>query len=147
MPTDPLTLGQQLVAVLEGGHRTATYKLAVMVALLDLAVESVPDDPGAAVSIDLDDLTERVMALYWTQLRPLDEKSHVILRQSNDGRGVVFSQLTALRAASTTRDCVRSRSRAPKWLCTGVPGSAVRDQEKPGALSAEAPAARRHRNL
>lgn len=47
MPTDPLTLGQQLVAVLEGGHRTATYKLAVMVALLDLAVESVPDDPGA----------------------------------------------------------------------------------------------------
>ncbi|OPX13645.1 HNH endonuclease [Gordonia sp. i37] len=102
MPTDPLTLGQQLVAVLEGGHRTATYKLAVMVALLDLAVESVPDDPGAAVSIDLDDLTERVMALYWTQLRPLDEKSHVILRQSNDGRGVVFSQLTALRAACAT---------------------------------------------
>lgn len=102
MPTDPLTLGQQLVAVLEGGHRTATYKLAVMVALLDLAVESVPDDPAAAVPIDIDDLTERVMAQYWTQLRPLDEKQHVILRQSRDGRGVVFDRLTALRDACAT---------------------------------------------
>ncbi len=82
MPPDILTLGQQLVAVLEGGQRTATNKLAVMVALLELAVESVPDDPGAAVSIVLDDLTERVMALYWMQLRPLDEKSHVILRRA-----------------------------------------------------------------
>ena len=79
MPTDPLTLGQQLVAVLEGGRRTSTYKLAVMVALLDLAVESVPDDPAAEVPIDLDDLTDRVMALYWTQLRPLSERDQLCL--------------------------------------------------------------------
>ena len=46
--TDPLTLGQKLVAVLESGRRTATYKLAVLMALLDLAVESVPDDADAA---------------------------------------------------------------------------------------------------
>lgn len=97
MPTDPLTLGQQLVAVLEGGRRTSTYKLAVMVALLDLAVESVPDDPAAEVAINLDDLTDRVMAQYWTQLRPLSEKGHVILRQSRDGRGVVFAALADLR--------------------------------------------------
>ncbi|MET9201793.1 HNH endonuclease signature motif containing protein [Gordonia sp. NPDC003585] len=94
--TDPLTLGQRLVAVLEGGQRTATYKLAVMVALLDLAVESVPDDPEAAVSIDLDDLAHRVMDLYWRQLRPLDGE---VLRQSNDGRGVVFAAVSRLRAA------------------------------------------------
>ena len=98
MPSDPLTLGQQLVAVLEGGRRTSTYKLAVMVALLDLAVESVPDDPPAEVSIDLDDLTDRVMALYWTQLRPLSERDQLVLRQSRDGRGVIFSALEQLRA-------------------------------------------------
>ena len=96
MPSDPLTLGQQLVAVLEGGRRTSTYKLAVMVALLDLAVESVPDDPPAEVSIDLDDLTDRVMALYWTQLRPLSERDQLVLRQSRDGRGVIFSALEQL---------------------------------------------------
>ncbi|MEP9395372.1 HNH endonuclease signature motif containing protein [Gordonia sp. VNK1] len=96
---DPLSLGQRLVAVLEGGHRTATYKLAVMVALLDIAVESVPTDPDAAVTIDLDALTHRVMDLYWRQLRPLE--GHV-LRQSNDGRGVVFTEVAAMRAAVAT---------------------------------------------
>lgn len=49
-PIDPLTLGQKLVAVLEGGRRTATNKLAVLMALLDLAVESVPVDPEAEVA-------------------------------------------------------------------------------------------------
>lgn len=103
-PSDPLTLGQQLVAVLEGGRRTATYKLAVMVALLDLAVESVPDDPDAAVAIDLDDLAHRVMDLYWRQLRPLDGQ---VLRQSTDGRGVIFAAVSRLRdavASSTLRE-------------------------------------------
>ncbi|GAB91496.1 HNH endonuclease [Gordonia rhizosphera] len=98
-PSDPLALGQRLVAVLESGQRTATYKLAVMVALLDIAVESVPDDPDEPVAIDLDDLSHRVMDLYWRQLRPLD--GHV-LRQSNDGRGVVFRAVTGLREATET---------------------------------------------
>lgn len=105
MPThfsDPLSLGQRLVAVLEGGQRTATYKLAVMVALLDIAVESVPDDPDAEVVIDLDDLTYRVMDLYWRQLRPLDG---AVLKQSNDGRGVVFRAVNDLREASGSLRC------------------------------------------
>lgn len=84
------------MAVLEGGRRTATYKLAVMVALLDLAVENAPEEPEAPVSIDLDILTHRVMEGYWRQLRPLDGHD---LRQSNDGRGIVFDQITRLRDA------------------------------------------------
>jgi hypothetical protein len=32
---DPLVLGQRLVAVLETGLRTATYKLATLMALID----------------------------------------------------------------------------------------------------------------
>lgn len=117
MPPDPLNLDQKLVAALEGRHRTATYKLAVMVALPDLAVASVPDDPGAAVSIDLDDLAERVMALYWTQLRPLDEKQHVILRQSNDGGGSCSGSSLHCGVRVPRRGWARFRSRAPKWLC------------------------------
>lgn len=93
LTVDPLTLGQRLVAVLEDGRRTATYKLAVLMALLDLAVESVPEDPDAAVDIDLDELTTRVIELYWRQLRPLDGHR---LRQSNDGRGVIFDALARL---------------------------------------------------
>ncbi|MEE3851795.1 HNH endonuclease [Gordonia sp. LSe1-13] len=97
--SDPLALGQKLVALLEGGRRTATYKLAVLMALLDLSVESVPDDPNTAVDIDLDDLTTRVIELYWRQMRPLDGHQ---LRQSTDGRGVIFATVAGLRAELTS---------------------------------------------
>ncbi|MCR5980333.1 HNH endonuclease [Gordonia jinghuaiqii] len=99
LPVDPLTLGQKLVAIIEGGRRTATYKLAVLMALLDLAIESVPDDPDAEVDIDLDELTDRVIELYWRQLRPLDGHQ---LRQSTDGRGVIFAAVAGLRPAVAT---------------------------------------------
>ncbi|MFE0748596.1 HNH endonuclease [Gordonia sp. NPDC058843] len=98
-PADPLVLGHKLVAVLESGRRTATYKLAVLVTLLDLAVESVPESPDASVDIDLDELTGRVIALYWRQMRPLDGTR---LRQSNDGRGVIFDAVANLRSQTIT---------------------------------------------
>ncbi|MET4166267.1 hypothetical protein ABID74_001818 [Gordonia terrae] len=98
VPADPLALGQKLVAILESGRRTATYKLAVLVALLDLAVESVPENTEAPVDIDLDELTSRVIELYWRQLRPLDGNQ---LRQSSDGRGVVFDAVAVLRSQTT----------------------------------------------
>ncbi|WP_307797333.1 HNH endonuclease [Williamsia soli] len=69
---DPLALGQQLMSVLESGRRTATYKLATLLALLEFAVEHAPGERDAAVDVDLDDLAERVIALYWRQVRDLD---------------------------------------------------------------------------
>lgn len=87
------------MTVLEGGRRVATYKLAVLIALLDTAVELVPDDPEAALSVDLDRLTDRIIELYWRQMRPLDG---TLLKQSNDGRGVIFTAVAELRHASAT---------------------------------------------
>lgn len=92
---DPLAVGQQLVAILDEGRRTGTYKLAVAVALLDLAVEQVPADPATVVSINLGQLTERVMDLYWGQLRPFLGSD---LKQSTDGRSVLLGAVAGLRA-------------------------------------------------
>lgn len=97
--SDPLGLGQKLMTVLEGGRRVATYKLAVLIALLDTAVELVPDDLEAAVAVDLDRLTDRIIELYWRQMRPLDG---TLLKQSNDGRGVIFTVVADLRHTMTT---------------------------------------------
>ena len=95
-PVDPLAVGQKMVAVLDDGRRTGTYKLAVAVALLDLAVELAPADPDAKVPIDLDVLTVRVMEQYWGQLRPFEGQ---VLRQSSDGRSVILKALSNLRNA------------------------------------------------
>jgi hypothetical protein len=42
---DALALGQRVVAVLETGLRTATYKLATLMALVDYSVEYLPVNP------------------------------------------------------------------------------------------------------
>lgn len=51
---DPLALGQKLVSVLDDGLRTATYKLATLIALLDHAAEHVPEDLHSEAHVDLD---------------------------------------------------------------------------------------------
>lgn len=84
---DALALGQRLVQVIEIGRKTSTYKLATLVALLDLAVEQLPDDPAAALRISLHDLADRIIDLYWPQTRPYLEVG--MLRQNTQaGRGI-----------------------------------------------------------
>ncbi|WP_045820816.1 HNH endonuclease [Williamsia herbipolensis] len=104
-PTDPLEIGQKLVAVLEGGRRTSTYKLAVVLALLDLSVETVSSQPDDAVAISLDVLAERVLAIYWRQIRPVEGRR---IRQSSDGRSSILSLVESLRDVTGVRDRVGS---------------------------------------
>jgi hypothetical protein len=40
--TDPLLLGPRVVAILETGLRTATYKLATLMALIEHCLENLP---------------------------------------------------------------------------------------------------------
>ena len=58
-PLDPLLLGQRVVAILETGQRTATYKLALLMALIEHCIENLPEradddlsvgDPGVGAS-------------------------------------------------------------------------------------------------
>ena len=42
---DPLLLGQRVVAILETGLRTATYKLATLMALIEHCIENLPAAP------------------------------------------------------------------------------------------------------
>ena len=55
-PVDPLLLGQRVVAILETGLRTATYKLATLTALVDHCIEHLPEHPADTLSVPLPDL-------------------------------------------------------------------------------------------
>ena len=48
---DPLLLGQRVVAILETGLRTATYKLATLMALIDHCIENMPERPDDVLSV------------------------------------------------------------------------------------------------
>jgi 5-methylcytosine-specific restriction endonuclease McrA len=94
---DPLLLGQRVVAVLETGLRTATYKLATLRALIDYAIEHVPDDAADPIQVPLADLAHRVLELYWPQVRPFDGRE---LRQSTQPRARIPRAALDLRTAA-----------------------------------------------
>lgn len=96
-PVDPLLLGQRVVAVLERGLRTATYKLATLMALIDHAIENVPQVDGAPVTVPIPDLAHRVLELYWRQVRLFDGRE---LRQTTQPRARIPAAALGLRAAA-----------------------------------------------
>ena len=99
--TDPLLLGQRLVAILETGLRTATYKLATLMALLEHCIENMPERPGDVLRVPIPDLAQRVLEIYWQQVRPFDGHE---LRQSTQPRARILIATNELReAAGVTR--------------------------------------------
>lgn len=97
---DPLWLGQRVVAILETGLRTATYKLATLMALIDFCIENMPQRPDDVLRVPIADLAHRVLEIYWPQVRPF-EGHH--LRQSTQPRARILAATSALRAAADVR--------------------------------------------
>lgn len=95
--SDPLLLGQRVVALLETGLRTATYKLATL-ALIDHAIEHVPEDADATLEVPIPQLAHRVLELYWRQVRPFDGKQ---LRQSTQAHARIPRAALSLRRAAS----------------------------------------------
>ncbi len=94
---DPLMLGQRVVAILETGLRTATYKLATLTALIDYCIENIPERPGGALLVPIADLAHRVVEIYWQQVHPFDGLE---LRQSTQPRARILNAVNSLREAA-----------------------------------------------
>jgi hypothetical protein len=94
---DPLLLGQRVVAILETGLRTATYKLALLMALIDHCIENMPERPDGGLRVPIPDLAHRVLEIYWPQVRPFDGHE---LRQSTQPRARILAATSALRQAA-----------------------------------------------
>ncbi len=111
---DALLLGQRVVAILETGLRTATYKLATLMALVDHCIENLPKYPTNVVRVPIPDLAHRVLDIYWLQVRPFQGHE---LRQSTQPRARILIATTALREAAGVKPTSLSvdiaRVRAP----------------------------------
>jgi hypothetical protein len=110
-----------VVAVLETGARTATYKLATLMALIDDAVEHLPEEAGAPLEVPLPRLAERVLELYWQQVRPFEG---IRLRQSTQPRARIPQATLALREAAGIGDggasLATASMRAPKAYAVAI---------------------------
>jgi len=111
---DALALGQRVVAVLETGLRTATYKLATLMALVDYSVEYLPVNPEDELAIPITRLAERVLETYWRQVAPLQGFGQ--LRQSSQPNARILRAVQRLRdeaAASHASSPAVARDRLP----------------------------------
>src|SRR5215475_6713303 len=91
---DPLLLGQRVVAVLETGRRTATYKLATLMALIEHCIENLPAHRVDPLPVPIPELAHRVLELYWPQVRPFTGHE---LRQSTQTRARILIATNQLR--------------------------------------------------
>ncbi|BBZ03852.1 HNH endonuclease [Mycolicibacterium chitae] len=144
---DPLLLGQRVVAILETGLRTATYKLATLMALIEHCVENLPTDPADALQVPIPALAHRVLEIYWHQVRPFDGHE---LRQSTQPKARILAATTSLRdAAGVGRggfSVDTARLRAPEAYQRAIDDVALclaqqplhRLQKLPGASTSDA---------
>ena len=61
---------ERLLEVIDSGRRTATYKLALLIALLDLCARHSDTGGRAPRLLYTRDIAEQVAALYWPQVIP-----------------------------------------------------------------------------
>ena len=112
-------VAERIVALLDEGLFTATYKYAVLLGLLDLCLEKGMEAGPSGLTLTSRELAAKVLAIYWPQVRPTPLLGGSTLRQSGSGardarivsRIASFKQATAAdRAESPTR----ARARRPE---------------------------------
>lgn len=107
---------QLVLTILDEGRRTATYKLAVVLALLDCCALSTDAEGRAPKSIPVRDLAVRVLELYWPQVRPYARRDGApLLRQSSQARAVTVDAVRQLRERAAATG-VRSPAAAERSL-------------------------------
>lgn len=91
---------ERLLAVIDEGRRTATYKLAVLLALMDCCAEQATSDGRAPTAIPTRAIARHVARLYWPQLRPFPTATGAIeLRQITNKSATILAALSdAFRA-------------------------------------------------
>jgi hypothetical protein len=101
--SDAVAFGERLLALLDQGRFTATYKFAVLLALLDACLEGVDADGRAPTAIHPSVLAARVVELHWPQTSPYGDPrgdAAVVLRQNRGGQAEIVSLVRAFREAA-----------------------------------------------
>ena len=106
-------LAEQLLTVLAEGAFTATYKYAVLLALVDLCVERSTLTGEAPTSVTTRQLAERVLELYWPQARDFDQRT---LRQNSGKQAGIVTKILQFRKqlGEPGQAVARARRLAPR---------------------------------
>jgi hypothetical protein len=84
---DAIALAEKIFALLDEGQFTATYKYAVLLALMDICLAQTTRAGAAPSTITTRQLAEQVIRIYWPHCLPFHGGGRTaVLRQSRGGR-------------------------------------------------------------
>ncbi|MEK7866498.1 MAG: HNH endonuclease domain-containing protein [Planctomycetota bacterium] len=101
-PGTPVSVAERILQLLDEGSFSATYKQAVLVAILDLCFEAANDKGDPPESLTTQQIAEKVIELYWPHTRHWEGET--VLVQNKSGRlqdvqrgGGIISRVHAFR--------------------------------------------------
>jgi 5-methylcytosine-specific restriction endonuclease McrA len=98
-----LVFAQRFLTVIEEGRRTAMYKLAVLLALVDCCALGSDARGRPPATVSTRDLARRVVELYWPQVRPYGTRAGaVVLTQTMQRRAVTVDAVRGLHTAAAS---------------------------------------------
>ena len=112
-----LAFAEKLLSVLGEGRFTASYKYAVLLALIDLCLEQSTRSGAAPSAVTTRDLAERVVTLYGPHALPFGDAAPRVLRQNSIGQAEIVSAIERFRARHApdpSATLARARSHAPR---------------------------------
>lgn len=113
-------LAEKILALLDEGRFTATYKYAVLLAVLDLVLENTARDGSPPQMLVTRELAEKVIELYWPHTVPYDAGEEARVLVQNAGRAGAQARIITLieefRAAAgmSSSQLNRARQAAPR---------------------------------
>lgn len=97
-----IRFGEKLLTLLDAGSFTATYKYAVILALLDLCLEHADRSGTPPSSLTTRQMAEKTIELYWPQTVPFDfSDQELVLRQSTSRQAAIVSRIMRYRKDSS----------------------------------------------
>jgi hypothetical protein len=107
---DAMALGERILELLGEGAFAATYKQAVLLALVEICIEKIAEHPNGLESVTAREVAEKVIVLYWWHTR-LYEKYP--LRQNNTGQAAILKMITEFQSYQSNGQSI-SAERAKK---------------------------------
>ena len=93
--SDPTRFIEGVLAILDEGRFTATYKFAVLLALIDLCIEYTTKTGSAPPMLTTAQIAEKVIELYWPQARAFEGAG--VLRQNTKGQADILNRILAFQ--------------------------------------------------
>lgn len=99
--TEAIAFGEQVMSLLEQGRFTATYKYAVLLALIDVCLESTDRAGRGPSQVPVSALADKIAELYWRQTEPFGSQTGtgqaMVLKQNVQGQAEMVSLVAAFR--------------------------------------------------